>query len=93
MSCVPASATLVSLLATAMPDASCLPLLQNIANLVTSELAIRAAFSSEMRKHGLTALQAGCIAAYTCDARPFGLSREQSPFFMCERGRMCCAGL
>jgi len=79
---VPASCTLMALLAAAMPDASALPMLQSIVRHVTDVLAPSAQFRGEMQRHGLAALEAFCIAAYTCDARPFGHSREDSPFYM-----------
>ena len=79
---VPPHSTLLSLLTTAMPDAAALPLLQQICSLVVDVLALRPQFVVGASKHGLSALEAHCIAAYTCDARSFGRSREDSPFFM-----------
>jgi serine/threonine protein kinase len=79
---VPPHSTLLSLLTIAMPDAAALSLLQQICSHVTDKLALHQRFVDGASKYGLSALEAYCIAAYTCDARSFGRSREDSPFFM-----------
>ena len=76
----PAS-TLLHVLCTAMPDPEMKPLLQSITERV-DVLARESEFTSEMNAHGLTLLEAQSICAYTCDARSFGCTREDSPFFM-----------
>ena len=59
---VPAQSTLLSLLSSAMPDASAQPLLQNICDYVASVLAVGAEFVREMRLYGLNLLEAQSIA-------------------------------
>jgi len=82
---VPPQSTLLSLLAAALPHAAAQPMLQQICRYVADVLAPGAQFVDGARRHGLSALEAHCIAAYTCDCRSFGGSREDSPFFMCAR--------
>jgi hypothetical protein len=77
---VPATSTLLSVLSAAIPDPAAQSLLHSIVQRV--ELLARGAqFTSEMTSHSLTLLEAHCICAYTCDAREFGSTREESPFF------------
>jgi hypothetical protein len=68
------------------------PLLQSITERV-DVLARESEFTSEMTAHGLTLLEAQSICAYTCDARNFGRTREDSPFFMCGISVSSCVGV
>jgi serine/threonine protein kinase len=80
--CISPSVTLQSILQTAMPEPSHQLLLARIVAAVRDVFSQAPSFVEQSRTHGLSALEAQCVCAYTLDAQQFQATRESSPFFL-----------
>ena len=88
------SATLQSILQTAMPELSHQLLLASIVAAVRDVFSQAPGFVEQSHTYSLSALEAQCVCAYTLDARQFQASREASIFFLYNaalRSRDCTA--
>ncbi len=78
---ISSSATLHSILQTAMPDPAQQLLITNIVAVVHS-FSQTPNFVDHCRLHHLSELEAHCLCAYTRDASEFNATKEASPFFL-----------
>jgi serine/threonine protein kinase len=79
---VASSATLHSILQTAMPDPLSQPLISRIVTAVRDVFSQAPNFIDRSRAYNLSELEAHCLCTYTLDARQFNGTREASPFFL-----------
>jgi hypothetical protein len=79
---LPSSATLHSILQTAMPEPCHQPLITCIVDAVRDVFSQASNFIDHSRAHGLSKLEAHRLCVYTLDASQFEGTRESSPFFL-----------
>jgi serine/threonine protein kinase len=76
------SATLKSILLTAMPEPLFQPLITRLVTAVEDVFSRAPDFIQHSHLHGLSVLEAHCLCAYTLDARELQGTKESSPFFL-----------